>query len=58
MSDKIAKLDAIANAMMDSRPDLAPMSLDEWLLEHSSKLSIRERKACVAILELYPEYGG
>ncbi|MBX4911456.1 hypothetical protein HJA82_29520 [Rhizobium bangladeshense] len=48
-------LDKIARAMMDARPDLEQMSLDEWLLTHNDKLTVRERQAAYAILCLYDE---
>lgn len=56
--ERRARLDAIARAMTDLRPDLAPKSLDEWILEHAEKLTEPERRAASAILALYPEYGG
>jgi hypothetical protein len=52
-NEQSAALDKIANAMMNSRPDLEPMSLDEWLLEHNDKLSDREKQAAFAILRLF-----
>lgn len=44
--------------VMDSRPDLAPMSLDEWLIEHHDKLSIDERQRGTALLSEFSGYGG
>jgi len=58
VSDNRDRLDVIARAMMDSRPELEAMSLDEWVTAHFDKLSERERRAAWAILDLYPEYGG
>ena len=37
--DDEQKLHAIALAYMNMRPDLSPMSLDEWLVEHGDKLT-------------------
>ncbi|MBA8881643.1 hypothetical protein [Phyllobacterium myrsinacearum] len=55
MTNNHEAIDKIANAIIDSRPDLEPLSLDEWLLEHSEKLSLRETDAAIAILRLYDE---
>ena len=43
----------LAQAMMQTRPDLAPRSLDEWLVENADKLDVIERRAVVAILDLH-----
>lgn len=48
-------IDALALAFMDMRPDLAPMSLDEWLIEHAQALSPAMRGAGHAIENLYWE---
>jgi len=47
------RLDALAKAMMATRPDLKEMSLDEWLVQHSDSLSEKERDAATAISALY-----
>jgi hypothetical protein len=49
----MSDLDREAIALMESRPDLQQMSLDEWLLEHSEKLSDHEKRAASAILDRY-----
>lgn len=51
----IARIDTLALAFMDMRPDLAPMSLDEWLIEHAQALSPAMRGAGHAIENLYWE---
>jgi hypothetical protein len=51
-------LDMIARSFMVARADLQPMSLDEWLLEHTSKLTESERKQGAALLARFSEYGG
>jgi hypothetical protein len=58
MSDSDAPLnraDALAIAMMQTRPDLREMSLDEWLIQHDAHLSPNERAAGQAILALHYE---
>lgn len=47
------RLDELALELMASRPELKPMSLDEWLIEHMEKLSEAERKNCTAIIDAY-----
>ncbi|WP_306150696.1 hypothetical protein [Roseovarius sp. MMSF_3281] len=37
-------LDFQAKAFMDRRPDLRPMSLDEWLAQHHDQLTETERQ--------------
>lgn len=48
---------ALAHAMMGTRPDLAEASLDEWVADHTEKLTAAERKAATAIVELFEERG-
>lgn len=48
----------LAAAMMCVRPELEPMSLDEWIAEHSERLNPAEYQAAYSILKLFPEYGG
>ena len=50
---KLELVDALALAMMDTRPDLEQGSLDEWLVAHWDKLSGVERQAAQAILDLH-----
>jgi len=50
---KLERADALALAMMQTRPDLAEMSLDEWLVEHWDRLSETERRAAQAIVDLH-----
>lgn len=56
---EIAELEAenllheMARALMDTRPDLTQMSLDEWLVEHAEKLDDAEKRAATAILEMF-----
>ena len=50
-----ARADALCAAMMAMRPDLAPMSLDEWILEHREPLSDSEIAAARSILALHPD---
>lgn len=57
-SDGLEKLHAEARAFMERREDLAPMSLDEWLLEHDDRLSANERMEGNRLLRKFPEYGG
>jgi predicted RNA-binding Zn-ribbon protein involved in translation (DUF1610 family) len=52
------RLDALARAFMDMRPELARRSLDEWLTEHRAALSPHESMFGTYILNQYPEYGG
>lgn len=47
------KYDALARAMMDTRPDLEPMSLDEWVIQHHDKLTPHEWEAAVHICNLH-----
>jgi len=54
--DRLARLDAIAQAMIESRPDLDPLSLHEWVEQHHNKLTKAEREAAYAILGLYPGF--
>lgn len=51
--ERYRALDKIARSFMESRADLQAMSLDDWMMEHSDKLSDRERGAALAILQLY-----
>ena len=51
----LARIDTLALAFMDMRPDLAPMSLDEWLIKHAEALSPAMRGAGHAIENLYWE---
>lgn len=46
-------IDRLALALMDTRPDLARMSLDEWLATHHDHLTREERTAARAILDLH-----
>jgi hypothetical protein len=48
-----APADLLALAMMNMRPDLRQMSLDEWLVEHDAKLTPAEKTAGHAISALY-----
>lgn len=48
-----AHLDKLAQELMASRPDLDPMSLDEWLAEHDGNLTTEEIKAASAIIDAY-----
>ena len=43
-------IDSRAIAIMSRRPDLLPMSLDEWMIEHWDLLSANERKECQYLL--------
>lgn len=45
-------MDVLALALMETRPDLAQMSLDEWVAEHSESLSDAEQYIAIKILEL------
>lgn len=45
--------DNLARAFMDTRPDLRPMSLDEWIIENAEQLDEAERKAGAAIMALH-----
>lgn len=47
------RLDALARALMDTRPDLEPMSLDEWVWQHHECLTDAERSTASAISALY-----
>lgn len=49
------RVDQLAIALMQTRPDLAQMSLDEWLAEHFEKLTESERRAATAIIEMHHE---
>lgn len=49
-------LHEMARRFMDRRADLAPMSLDEWLLEHGDNLTMDELREGNALLRLFPEY--
>lgn len=49
----VSRLDALAIKLMQSRPELDEMSLDEWLAEHHEQLSSDERKAASAIIDAY-----
>lgn len=51
-------LDQAANAIMAIRPDLKPMSLDEWAIEYMDQLTSTEYGLVMAMLALYPEFGG
>lgn len=51
----LAKIDALAIAMMETRPDLKQMSLDEWVIEHAEKLTDAERRAASAIVQMHHE---
>lgn len=46
-----------AAAFVAKRPDLEPMSLDEWLAEHHDHLTADERATGIAILDLLYEQG-
>jgi len=48
-----SRLDALAQELMATRPDLAEMSLDEWLVEHMDSLSQSERADASAIIAAY-----
>lgn len=54
-SGTAAAYDRLAVALMETRPDLKQMSLDEWLVEHMDSLSQNERRAASAIIDLYHE---
>jgi len=56
-SERLAqdRVDQLAIALMQTRPDLAQMSLDEWLAEPFKKLTESERRAATAIIEMYYE---
>ena len=49
------RLDKVIEAFMATRPELTPMSLDEWLVEHFDHLSDAERRAATALIDLYME---
>ncbi len=46
------KIDEMALQIMSLRPDLTPMSLDEWVIEHEWALSPEELTAANAIISL------
>lgn len=48
-----SRLDVLALELMESRPELKPMSLDEWVIEHMDHLSEQERYNCSAIINAY-----
>lgn len=50
-----SRLDALANAMMACRPDLEPMSLDEWLAEYRDQLTASEHTCASAILRMFDD---
>ena len=50
-----ARADALARALMDVRPDLKRMSLDEWIHEHAENLRADELRAAHAVLALHPD---
>lgn len=54
-AERYALLDKLAVAMMETRPDLEQMSLDEWLMAHNDKLTVHERQAAFAILTLFDD---
>ena len=51
--DRGERLNHRARAMMATRPELKQMSLNEWLAEYMDQLSLEERRAASAILELF-----
>lgn len=57
-SDDLARADALARSVMALRPDLAPLSLDEWIQEHREALSPEELRAASACLLVHPDYRG
>lgn len=50
---RTVRLDALARALMDTRPDLEPMSLGEWVWQHHERLTDAERRSASAISALY-----
>lgn len=49
-----AMLDEMAVNLMALRPDLTPMSLDEWLAEHDDQLGADMKRAATAIIQAKP----
>ena len=49
------RADAMCRAVMGLRPDLAPMSLDEWICEHWEKLTEAELRLANAALAYHPD---
>ena len=52
---RMARLDALATAMMATRPDLPAASLDEWLMANNASLSAAEANCADAILALFDQ---
>lgn len=50
------KMDALAAAFMDLFPDLEPMSLDDFLIQHAAHIPSHLFSAGNDILRCYPEY--
>jgi len=48
-------LDRMAQCMYDLRPDLKPISLDEWVFEYADQLTPAERSAAAHIVKIYEE---
>lgn len=53
VSGMLGPYDLLASVMMATRPELAPMSLDEWIIEHMDVLDDDELTAATAILKLH-----
>lgn len=49
---RFERVTLLAEAMMATRPDLEPASLDDWVLTHHDRLSDAERRAATAILDI------
>lgn len=56
MSDRYTLADTLARALMSLRPDLRAMSLDEWICQHTDRLSESELRAANSILAMHPDY--
>lgn len=47
------EIDAAAVSLMDARPDLKQMSLDEWVLTHADALTDAEKHQAERIIKAY-----